>query len=96
MILSAQQLSINYGMRQILHEADLYLNDGDKVGIVGINGTGKSTLLRLLAGAEEPDAGEIIFSTGVRRSYLAQRPSMDPEHTVLQQVMADAETSRCV
>ena len=93
MILSAQQLSINYGMRQILHEADLYLNDGDKVGIVGINGTGKSTLLRLLAGAEEPDAGEIIFSTGVRRSYLAQRPHMDPEHTVLQQVMADAETS---
>lgn len=93
MVLSAQQLSINYGMRQILHNVSLYLNDGDKVGIVGINGTGKSTLLRILAGAEEPDAGEVIFTSGCRVSYLAQRPDMDPERTVLEQVMADADTN---
>ena len=93
MILSAQQISINYGMRQILHDVSLYLNEGDKVGIVGINGTGKSTLLRILAGAEEPDAGEVIFTSGCRVSHLAQRPEMDAERTVLQQVMADADTN---
>lgn len=93
MILSAQQLSINYGMRQILHGVSLYLNDHDKVGIVGINGTGKSTLLRILAGAEESDGGEVVFSSGCRVSYLAQRPVQDPELTVLQQVMADADSN---
>ena len=51
MILSAQQLSIHFGMRPILQQADFYLEDHDKVGIVGLNGAGKSTLLRLLAGA---------------------------------------------
>ena len=51
MILSAQQLSIHFGMRPILQQADFYLEDHDNVGIVGLNGTGKSTLLRLLAGA---------------------------------------------
>ena len=50
-ILSAQNISINYGMRQILNDISFYLNDHDKVGVVGINGTGKSTLLRIIAGA---------------------------------------------
>ena len=45
MILSAQHLFLNYGMRQILKDVSLFVNDGDKIGIVGINGTGKSTLL---------------------------------------------------
>lgn len=93
MILSAQNLSINYGMRQILNNISFYLNDHDKVGIVGINGTGKSTLLRILAGAEEAEAGELVFTTGCRVSYLAQRPIMDASLTVLQQVMADADTN---
>ncbi len=64
MILSAQQLSIHFGMRPILQQADFYLEDHDKVGIVGLNGAGKSTLLRLLAGAEEADAGQVILSAG--------------------------------
>ena len=93
MLLSAQNISMNYGMRQILGDVSLYLNEMDKVGIVGINGTGKSTLLRIISGAEEPDAGEVIFTAGVRVSYLTQRPIMDAELTVLQQVMADADSS---
>ena len=93
MILSAQQLSIHFGMRPILQQADFYLEDHDKVGIVGLNGAGKSTLLRLLAGVEDADAGQVILSTGVRRSFLPQRPDMDAEATVLTQVMADARSS---
>ena len=93
MILSAQQLSIHFGMRPILQQAAFYLEDHDKVGIVGLNGAGKSTLLRLLAGVEDADAGQVILSTGVRRSFLPQRPDMDAEATVLTQVMADARSS---
>ena len=93
MLFSAQNISMNYGMRQILNDVSLFLNETDKVGIVGINGTGKSTLLRILSGAEEPDGGEVIFTSGCRVSYLTQRPVMDAELTVLQQVMADADSS---
>ena len=68
MILSAQQLSIHFGMRPILQQADFYLEDHDKVGIVGLNGAGKSTLLRLLAGAEEaacPGDGRCAEQCGI-------------------------------
>ena len=91
MVLSARQLSVNYGMRQILNNASFYLNDGDKVGVVGLNGAGKSTLLRILSGCEESDTGEVVLTGGCRISYLAQRPAMDPDRTVLEQVMADAQ-----
>lgn len=93
MVLSVQNLSINYGMRQILNDVSFYLNDHDKVGIVGINGTGKSTFLRILSGAEEGDTGERVVTAGCRISTLAQRPVMDPARTVLQQVLADAQTN---
>lgn len=93
MLLSAQEISMNYGMRQVLDRVSLFLNEGDKVGIVGINGMGKSTLLRILAGVEEPDGGAVIFTTNCRVSYLSQRSEMDAERTVLQQVMADAQSS---
>ncbi|MBQ9082688.1 MAG: ATP-binding cassette domain-containing protein, partial [Clostridia bacterium] len=60
MLLSAEHLSINYGMRQLLQDVNFYLSDGDKVGIIGINGTGKSTFLKVLAGVAEPDGGRVI------------------------------------
>ena len=50
MLLSAEHLSINFGSRQLLDDVNFYLNEGDKVGVIGINGTGKSTFLRVLAG----------------------------------------------
>ena len=93
MILSAQHLSLNYGMRQILEDASLFVNEGDKIGIVGINGTGKSTLLRLLSGEETPDSGQVIRAGSVRISHLSQRPEMEAGHTVLQQVLADTGSS---
>ena len=86
MLLSAEHLSINFGSRQLLSDVNLYLNEGDKVGIIGINGTGKSTLLRVLAGAVEPDAGTVSRNPNVQVSFLPQNPDMDDNATVLEQV----------
>ena len=60
MLLSAEHLSINFGSRQLLDDVNFYLNEGDKVGVIGINGTGKSTLLRCINMLEPPTSGEII------------------------------------
>lgn len=69
-LLSAQNLSKTYLERTVLNDVSFFLNEGDRVGIVGINGTGKSTLLRILAGVEEPDSGTVIRTKGIRISYL--------------------------
>ena len=86
MLLSAEHLSINFGMRQLLTDVNFYLNDADKVGIIGINGTGKSTFLKVLAGILEPDEGRITRNPNVQISYLSQNPEMDDNATVLEQV----------
>jgi len=86
MLLSAEHLSINFGMKQLLTDVNFYLNEGDKVGIIGINGTGKSTFLKVLAGAIEPDSGRITRNPNVQISYLSQNPDMDDSATVLEQV----------
>ena len=86
MLLTAEHLSINFGMKQLLTDVNFYLNEGDKVGIIGINGTGKSTLLRVLAGAIEADAGRIVRNPNVQVSYLSQNPDMDDNATILEQV----------
>ena len=86
MLLSAEHLSINFGTRQLLEDVNFYLNDGDKVGIIGINGTGKSTFLKVLAGALEADAGTVRRNPNVQISYLSQNPVMEDGATVLEQV----------
>ena len=62
MLLSAEHLSINFGSRQLLDDVNFYLNEGDKVGVIGINGTGKSTFLKLIMHEEKPTEGEVIFN----------------------------------
>ena len=86
-LLSAQNISKTYMERKVLNNVSFFLNEGDKVGIIGINGTGKSTLLRILAGAEEADSGNVIRTNGVRISYLPQIPEFDSHGTILEQVM---------
>ena len=86
MLLTAENLSINFGSRQLLTDVSFYLNEGDKVGIIGINGTGKSTFLKVLAGAVEPDEGQLIRNPNVQLSFLSQNPVMDDNATVLEQV----------
>lgn len=87
MLLSAENIQKGYGDRVILHDVSFYLERGDKVGVVGVNGTGKSTLLRILAGAEEPDGGTVSLDPGVRLEYVPQNPALNMEDTVLELVL---------
>ena len=86
MLLSAEHLSINFGSRQLLDDVNFYLNEGDKVGVIGINGTGKSTFLQVLSGVTEPDGGTISRNPNVQVSLLPQNPAMEESATVLEQV----------
>ena len=86
MLLTAEHLSINFGSRQLLQDVNFYLSEGDKVGVIGINGTGKSTFLKVLSGAVPPDEGRITRNPNVQISFLPQNPVMDDSATVLEQV----------
>ena len=86
MLLQAEHLSINFGSRQLLSDVNFYLNEGDKVGIIGINGTGKSTFLKVLAGALEADEGRIVRNPNTQVSFLSQNPAMEDEATILEQI----------
>ncbi len=86
MLLSAEHLSKNYGMKTLLEDAAIYLEQGEKIGVIGINGTGKSTLLRLLSGTEAPDEGVVRRDPNVQVSYLRQNPEMNPNASILEQV----------
>ena len=86
MLLSAEHLSMDFGDRKLLEDVNFYLNEGDKTGIIGINGTGKSTFLKVLAGVLPPDKGAVTRNPGVQIGYLPQNPAMEDEATVLEQV----------
>ncbi|MBR3753095.1 MAG: ATP-binding cassette domain-containing protein [Ruminiclostridium sp.] len=89
MLLTAEHISLNFGLKQLLDDVTLYLNEGDKIGIIGINGTGKSSFLRVLAGDQVPDEGKVSLDPNVQVSFLSQNPKMDENNTVLEQVFAD-------
>ena len=86
MLLSAEHISINFGSRQLLSDVNFYLSEGDKIGIIGMNGTGKSTFLKVLSGMLEPDEGRISRNPNVQVSILTQNPPMDDDATILEQV----------
>ena len=88
MYLSAEHISIDFGARRLLDDVSFYLNPGDKVGIIGVNGTGKSTFLRILSGRLEPDAGCVSRDPNVQLRFLSQNFDMDGDNTVLQQLFA--------
>lgn len=87
-ILNLEHVSKNLGGRVILDEASVGIEAGEKVGIIGVNGTGKSTLLSIVAKVMEPDEGEVIWQNGLRISYLLQNPIFDPKRTLLENVAA--------
>ncbi|MDO4355730.1 MAG: ABC-F family ATP-binding cassette domain-containing protein [Clostridia bacterium] len=87
MILTAEHLKKNYGLKPLLSDVTLYVNKGDKIGVVGLNGTGKSTFLRILACQEDPDSGEVTTDPNVRISYLPQMPEMHAGRSVLEEAL---------
>jgi len=93
-VLDATQISKSYAERAVLEDVTLTLRTGEHVGLVGNNGSGKSTLGRILAGIEEPDAGEIARRRGTRVDYLAQEPLMPDEESVRDVVLASLDAWR--
>lgn len=87
LLLTAEKISKSYNEKILLKDVAFGINSGDKIGIIGINGTGKSTLLKMIAGLETPDTGAVTRSGGVRVGYLPQNPVFEDGITVLQQVM---------
>ena len=93
-LLNAEKLYKGYSDRQLLDGCSLAVGEGDKIGLIGINGTGKSTLLKVMAGVDFADSGTVTRSSGVRVAYLPQNPEFAPETTILQQVMAGVAIDR--
>ncbi len=87
-LLNATDISKSYTASPLLSNLSYAINEGNKIGLIGVNGTGKSTLLRITAGIEDADSGKIILTGGVRIGYLPQAPAYDPEKTVLEQAVS--------
>lgn len=92
-ILTASKISRSFGEKTILRDASLYLEEGEKVGIIGINGTGKSTLLKMIAGLEESDSGTITRASHLVISFLPQHPLFPEEQTVIEAVLQKCRES---
>ena len=87
-LLSLQDVSLGFGGRPLFERVDLGVGRGERIALVGRNGTGKSTLLKLMAGEMEPDSGELVIQQGIRVSYLPQEPDLSAFSTVLDYVAA--------
>ncbi len=86
-LLVMDNVSKTYGDKLILDDVSLGIEKGEKIGVLGINGSGKSSLLKLLVGWDEPDLGSITRNKDLRISFLSQNPHFDPEMTVLSSVL---------
>ncbi|SCH02768.1 ABC-F family ATP-binding cassette domain-containing protein [Romboutsia sp. 1001713B170207_170306_H8] len=85
-LMTLENISKSYSEKTLLKDISLGINEGEKIGLIGVNGTGKSTLLKIIAGAEEAESGTITKANKVRVEYLPQNPDYDEEATVLEQV----------
>lgn len=90
-LLGAENIGISFGTRTVLEGLSLGVDEGDRIGLVGRNGDGKSTLMRILAGLQTPDTGRVTRRGGVRVGVLDQRDDLDPAHTVKQAVVGDVD-----
>lgn len=85
-ILNIEHVSKIFGEKVIFDDVSYGIYQGDKIGIIGINGTGKTTILKIIAGLEEPDEGQVITQNGLRITYLPQNPEFPPNATILDYV----------
>ena len=86
-LLTIENMSKSYTERMLFDRVTLGINEGEKIGVIGINGTGKSTLLKIIAGLEEPDSGTVTKGKKVRIGYLSQTPQFDNKLSILQNVV---------
>src|SRR5438046_764379 len=89
-LISANGLALAYGAAPLLEDVTLSVSAGEKIGLVGRNGCGKTSLLKILAGESAPDAGEISKRRGLRVGYLPQEFELDDDRTVQQNIEAGA------
>lgn len=87
-LLVGENLSKSYTERKLFDNVGFTVESGDKIGVIGLNGAGKTSLLRIIAGEASLDAGQIVKSRGLTIGYLPQNPDLNEEHTILEQVMA--------
>ena len=85
-ILNVENVSKTYMAKSVLNDVSVGISDTDKIGVVGINGTGKSTLLAIVAGVVEPDSGQVVMNNNLRISYLPQNPVFDMGKTLLETI----------
>ncbi|MGO4276517.1 ATP-binding cassette domain-containing protein, partial [Paenibacillus sp. TAF58] len=85
-ILSAVNITKTFGDKVLFDDISFTVNEKQRIGLIGVNGTGKSTLLKLLAGLETADRGKLVHANHFRVEYLPQNPEFDPNSTVLEQV----------
>ena len=85
-LMSIENISKSYSEKILLNNISLGIGEGDKIGVIGVNGTGKSTFLKIVAGVEEAEGGKLIIGSMVRIEYLSQNPSFDEQATVLEQI----------
>lgn len=86
-LLNVEKMSKSFTEKILFDQVTLGINEGDKIGVIGINGTGKSTLLKIIAGLEEPDEGTVVKGKNVRVEYLAQSPVFQDNLTILENVI---------
>ncbi|WP_167957373.1 ABC-F family ATP-binding cassette domain-containing protein [Anaerosporobacter faecicola] len=92
-LLTIEKITKSYTDKILFKEVSLGIQEGDKIGVIGINGTGKSTLLKIIAGLEVPDQGEVITGRNIKIEYLAQHPEFDLSKNILENVMLQDEDS---
>ena len=91
-ILNVENVTKIYGEKTLLSHANLGINEGDKFGVIGVNGCGKSTFLKIIAGLVEPDEGQIIKNKQSQIAYLSQNTEFEPEDTILSYVVRDKKS----
>src|SRR5437763_520538 len=89
-LINLRRARLAFGHHPLLEEADFQVDARERVGLIGRNGTGKSSLLRVLAGETTLDSGDFQIATGARVAYVPQEPALDPDDTVFDAVALGA------
>jgi ATP-binding cassette subfamily F protein uup len=90
-VISAKDLRLQFGLQQVFNDATMSVHEGEKLGLVGRNGSGKTSLMRIIAGVENPDSGTVSRRNGMITGYLAQEFTLDENATVLENVRSGAQ-----